>query len=217
MKSEIWDKVHCYGMFILSVIYLIRPAIYLFVIFSILSILVLWVTGWKSLQDIKPPGGIPNYITLLRFVPLVSLTVFSGQLSNATIAIVLFVLILLDGADGYFARKLNQQTEFGALFDMETDALFVCLVSCLLISRGLAGNWLLPAAFLRYYYVVLISITGYDKVTEKRSKFGAAIAVIMFAVLAAGFILPIIPRTIILLFGILLLFVSFGRSFVGKI
>ncbi|OMH82693.1 CDP-diacylglycerol-inositol 3-phosphatidyltransferase [Zancudomyces culisetae] len=39
---------------------------------------------------------------------------------------------LLDAADGYFARKLNQCSKFGQVLDMVTDR---CTTTCLLATR----------------------------------------------------------------------------------
>lgn len=42
---------------------------------------------------------------------------------------------LLDALDGYFARKLNQHTTFGAVLDMVTDR---CTTTCLLVFLATA-------------------------------------------------------------------------------
>jgi CDP-diacylglycerol--inositol 3-phosphatidyltransferase len=42
---------------------------------------------------------------------------------------------LLDALDGYFARKLNQGTKFGAVLDMVTDR---CTTTCLLVFLATA-------------------------------------------------------------------------------
>jgi len=45
------------------------------------------------------------------------------------------VSCLLDALDGYFARKLNQHTKFGAVLDMVTDR---CTTTCLLVFLATA-------------------------------------------------------------------------------
>ena len=59
------------------------------------------------------------------------------------------VSCLLDALDGYFARKLNQHTKFGAVLDMVTDR---CTTTCLLVF--------LATAMLRYAmaFQLLISL-----------------------------------------------------------
>jgi CDP-diacylglycerol--inositol 3-phosphatidyltransferase len=42
---------------------------------------------------------------------------------------------LLDALDGYFARKLNQHTKFGAVLDMVTDR---CTTTCLMVFLATA-------------------------------------------------------------------------------
>ena len=85
---------------------------------------------------------------------------------------------------------MKQESEFGALFDLETDSLFVALTGLILVDKQIAGTWILPAVYMRYFYVlVLLSSRLYGQ-PEKRTRFGPAVAVFLFISLIAGFLLP---------------------------
>jgi len=61
---------------------------------------------------------------------------------------------LLDAADGPLARRSGQSSEFGARFDMETDAAFTLVLCALVLQAGQAGPWVLAAGLMRYAFVV---------------------------------------------------------------
>jgi phosphatidylglycerophosphate synthase len=62
--------------------------------------------------------------------------------------------LLLDGVDGWAARKTGLSSPFGARFDMEVDALFVLVLSALVCRAGQAGGWVLTAGLMRYIFVL---------------------------------------------------------------
>ena len=207
-----WDTYHCYGMVLMTIVFFLVPSALLFAGVALISFTLLWISHWKDIRQLRPAGGYPNYITLIRSIGLLFVTAFASGISNSILAIILLILVVLDGVDGYLARRLNQRTEFGGLFDMETDALFVCIVSCLLLEKGLLGSWILVPAFIKYYYTVFTDLTGLNKGPEKRSLFGASVAVTMFLALILAFILPEKPRLIVALTGSTLICISFVYS-----
>lgn len=58
--------------------------------------------------------------------------------------------LLLDGVDGWVARRNNMTSGFGARFDMEADGLFLLSLSLMLLVGGIVGVWVL-ASGLTYY------------------------------------------------------------------
>ena len=64
-----------------------------------------------------------------------------------------FLSLLLDGVDGWAARRSGFASAFGARFDLETDAFFVLALSALLYHSGQAGAWVLTAGLMRYTFV----------------------------------------------------------------
>ena len=61
--------------------------------------------------------------------------------------------LLLDGLDGFLARRLGQVSAFGARFDMETDAFAMLVLAILVYALGQAGPWVLLSGLLRYIFM----------------------------------------------------------------
>ncbi len=59
----------------------------------------------------------------------------------------------LDGLDGWLARRTGMITDFGARFDMETDAVLIMVLAILAWRFGKAGAWVLLCGLLRYLFV----------------------------------------------------------------
>ena len=79
---------------------------------------------------------IPNVLTMIRLIliPVFVVLFFSG-LRKAALA-VFVAASLTDMLDGYLARKLNQITDFGKLFDPLADKLMVLTA---MVCQAIAG------------------------------------------------------------------------------
>ena len=62
--------------------------------------------------------------------------------------------LVLDGLDGWLARRSRLESAFGARFDMESDALFVLALSALVYRSGQVGPWVLTTGLMRYMFVL---------------------------------------------------------------
>jgi CDP-diacylglycerol--glycerol-3-phosphate 3-phosphatidyltransferase/cardiolipin synthase len=90
------------------------------------------------------PLNIPNLLTLFRIVliPLIVGTLYLpgdwvSEPNANLIATAIFVLAALtDWFDGYLARKLNQQSAFGAFLDPVADKLMVAAALIVLVEFG---------------------------------------------------------------------------------
>ncbi|MGI6298282.1 MAG: CDP-alcohol phosphatidyltransferase family protein [Saccharofermentanales bacterium] len=82
--------------------------------------------------------NVPNTLTLLRLlaIPVLAAVIYAGDQYN-TLALILFLAIwVTDLLDGWIARRFNQMTEFGKLFDPLVDKLFQFTTALMLyISR----------------------------------------------------------------------------------
>ncbi|MER0239503.1 CDP-alcohol phosphatidyltransferase family protein [Fulvimarina sp. MAC8] len=63
--------------------------------------------------------------------------------------------LLLDGVDGYAARRNGTQSSFGQRFDMEVDALLILLLSVLAFVSGKAGAFVILLGAMRYAYLAI--------------------------------------------------------------
>ncbi|MGC9457156.1 MAG: CDP-diacylglycerol--glycerol-3-phosphate 3-phosphatidyltransferase [Halothiobacillaceae bacterium] len=81
--------------------------------------------------------NLPNFLTWLRIVaiPLLVLVFFLPVPWAGPAAAVLFLLAAVtDALDGYLARRLNQQSRFGAFLDPVADKLIVAAALVLLVQ-----------------------------------------------------------------------------------
>ena len=91
---------------------------------------------------------LPNVLTLARMalIPIFILVFylpFSG--AHGAAAIIFMIASFTDWLDGYFARKLEQTTPFGAFLDPVADKLLVASSLLLLVGAGDRGYITLPA------------------------------------------------------------------------
>lgn len=99
--------------------------------------------------------GAGNAVSLLRLVVLCLLvTLLAGARHGSWLALTLAILfLLLDGVDGYAARRDGTCSAFGARFDIELDALFVLLACGWLWWAGKAQAWVLLGGLPHYLFV----------------------------------------------------------------
>ena len=63
------------------------------------------------------------------------------------------IATVLDGVDGWLARRTQMASRFGARFDMEIDALLIQVLAILAWQYGKAGAWVLASGLLRYIFM----------------------------------------------------------------
>jgi phosphatidylglycerophosphate synthase len=102
--------------------------------------------------------GPANQVTLVRAVLVALIAGLIGEASSsmAAYAIVIASLVatMLDGVDGWLARRTRLASAFGARFDMEVDALLILILAILVWRHERAGAWIVLAGLLRYLFVV---------------------------------------------------------------
>jgi phosphatidylglycerophosphate synthase len=157
--------------------------------------------------------GWANTVTALRAAIVWGVGVRLHGAPETLLALVVLGLFALDGVDGYLARKQGTASEFGALFDMETDAFFVLVVELVLFQRGDLGVWILATGVLRYVYVLVRAMIPARNPDVVRLRFGR----FAFTGLALGlffaFALPGVIGFSAALAGTVLVTASFVRSF----
>lgn len=98
--------------------------------------------------------NLPNILTLIRIIVIPALVVVYvlDKPWSGLVATVLFVAAAItDWADGYFARKMNLQTAFGAFLDPVADKLIVSTALIVLIAdpkvlSNVYSTWLLAVS-----------------------------------------------------------------------
>lgn len=101
--------------------------------------------------------GWANRVTLVRAVLV---AVMAGALAaNAFVGAIwqwlaiAVIALLLDGVDGWIARRTKSHTRFGARFDMELDALLILLLCAGLLRLESLGFWVLLIGAMRYLFI----------------------------------------------------------------
>ncbi|HEY0880074.1 MAG TPA: CDP-alcohol phosphatidyltransferase family protein [Archangium sp.] len=161
----------------------------------------------------KPPHsrlgglGLANAITLLRL----GLVVAAALAAPTWWAFGL--VLVLDGLDGAVARRLDESTDFGAHFDMETDALFVGVLCVASFVAG-APAWVLLFGALRYALVLTRLFFPVEVPRERRSQFGrfvfgGAVCALLLSLTEA----PLPLRMAALAVALVALLASFSQDF----
>ena len=96
--------------------------------------------------------NIPNMLTLFRIamIPVLVVVFYWSEFKNqhVVLASLFFFIGITDLLDGYLARKLNQQSEFGAFLDPVADKLSVSIALVLIISAHPGPFVAIPAAVI---------------------------------------------------------------------
>lgn len=103
--------------------------------------------------------GWANRVTLTRAVLV---TLLAGALVDPSlldrhpwpVAGLALLTLLLDGADGWVARRTGSASDFGARFDMELDAFFILVLCLALLALGKVGPWVLAIGGMRYAFML---------------------------------------------------------------
>ncbi len=127
-------------------------------VFTALAVMMIAVAPGAALPD--GVFGAANQVTLARAVlvcligGLLAPTAPGGYLAAWAAVIVAGTVLLLDGVDGWLARRLRRASSFGARFDMETDALLALILSVLVFRFDKAGAWIIAAGAARYGFLL---------------------------------------------------------------
>ena len=121
---------------------------------------------WRGLARGAHPHarfGPANRVTLLRLALGAALAGLLGEAAAATslawgVVAVATLAALLDAVDGALARRSGLASDFGARFDMETDAAFTLVLCALVWQAGQAGPWVLAAGLMRYAFVAAAGV-----------------------------------------------------------
>lgn len=96
--------------------------------------------------------NVPNTLTLFRIalIPVLVLVFYWPEFENQNVVLasIFFVGGMTDWFDGYLARVLNQQSEFGAFLDPVADKLSVSIALVLIVSAHPGAFVAIPAAVI---------------------------------------------------------------------
>ena len=92
----------------------------------------------------------PNLFTFMRLLCIpIFVWVLLSKDNRAAAAWMLFILGSTDWVDGYLARKLDQRSDFGALFDPAVDRLLFLVAVPTIMAHGAMPIWIGVALLAR--------------------------------------------------------------------
>jgi CDP-diacylglycerol--glycerol-3-phosphate 3-phosphatidyltransferase len=103
---------------------------------------------------------LPNFLTSLRIfiIPLLVLSFYiPGMLSNVITALLFGIASITDYFDGYFARSMKAQSNFGKCLDPIADKLLVIVAIVMLIKFNPSNPWILFPGLVIICREVLVS------------------------------------------------------------
>jgi phosphatidylglycerophosphate synthase len=134
--------------------------------------------------------GPANVVTLTRAMLVALLAGLLGEPTSRAAAeaaaSVAAVVPVLDGVDGWLARRTRMQSVFGARFDMETDVLHVLVMSGLVWQLGKAGVWVWFGGLLRYAFVAAGWLLPWMARPLRPTRRGRVITIVHMAALSVG-------------------------------
>jgi phosphatidylglycerophosphate synthase len=177
---------------------------------------VLLVRGLRARRAIRfRPANVVTAVrsSLVGVCTAIVVVSFVADVSVVALVALVVIALLLDGVDGWVARRTNSSSELGARFDMEVDA-FLLLVLSVYVSRDL-GAWVLAIGLMRYAFVaaswVLPWMNGRLPFRYWR-KVVTAVQGIALAIAATGLVPGV--DAILVVVALALLVESFGRDVV---
>jgi len=99
--------------------------------------------------------GPCNVVTLVRL--LLTSALLAPLLVPGSVEVILAIAVcalLLDGVDGWLARRYDHSSEFGARFDMEVDAAFGLILALNAWTNGSGGAAVLLLGLPRYLFAI---------------------------------------------------------------
>ncbi|EXJ11384.1 CDP-diacylglycerol--glycerol-3-phosphate 3-phosphatidyltransferase [Nitrincola nitratireducens] len=116
---------------------------------------------------------LPNLLTVLRIllIPVFVVIFYAPSQSASWVAAAVFGLAALtDWLDGYLARRLNQNSHFGAFLDPVADKLMVAVALILLVEAYASPLLTVPAAIIIGREIVISALREWMAEIGERAK-----------------------------------------------
>ena len=159
---------------------ILTSSLYMLIFISAISIYILR----ESQIDFNIPNSITNFRLVLNI--FIFVCIYNAESYNIeTILLLVIISLILDGADGYLSRHLNQMTLFGKTFDQEVDNFLIFILSFSLIHNYNFSILLICVPLYRYIFLILINQGIISNHELPESLFRKTVCVITILSLAA--------------------------------
>jgi phosphatidylglycerophosphate synthase len=144
-----------------------------------------------------PRVGPANQVTAIRAMLAALAAALIGEPAPSNLAWAVAgaagIFAVLDGVDGWLARRTRMSSEFGARLDMETDAFFILVLSILVWQHGKAGPWVLLCGLMRYAFVAAGWMLPWMARPLRSTVRGKTVAIAQIAGLTIALLPPVQP------------------------
>ncbi len=124
---------------------------------AVFAVMMMAITAVAGEQHPYPRFGPANYVTMIRAMLVALVAALIGHPATPemlwSVIGLTALMAALDGLDGWLARRSRMASEFGARFDMETDAGLILVLSILVWQHEKTGAWVLLCGLMRYAFV----------------------------------------------------------------
>jgi phosphatidylglycerophosphate synthase len=177
------DTIPARGVLTFSTLYLVKAA----GSFALILAIALWR---RRAHHPFPRFGAANQITTFRaFLVSLVAALIGEPMRPVEAASLALAATLLDGVDGWLARRSKMESAFGARFDVEVDALLILVLAVLVWQYEKAGPWVLASGLLRYGFVAAGRIWPWMSAPLTPTMRGRVICIVQLA----GLMLALLP------------------------
>ncbi len=211
-----WILIHAVLLIITNIIAIGLNSIQYLVIASFSSFLWFIYLGRETWRQYQPVAGYANWTTFLRLVLIAAILCLEADLSNRMLFLLLGFAIALDGLDGWLARRFNQVSAWGGLFDKEVDSFLVASMATLLYLRFQFPVAILLIGLLHYWYELLLYLLAWQDLKTPPNPIGKYVAAALFVSLLLAIILPFNWSVWVVFIASFFTLLSFSISFFYK-
>lgn len=210
---SVWIVWHAIAMILATAVSMMLGTLFPAMVVSMVSIAMLILVGYGEWKLLRPLGGWANLVTLLRFFVLIVAMLIQSQVGSLVFIVLIILVLIADGLDGYLARRLKQATSFGEILDTEVDAFLALSLSLCIWYDHHGAFWLIAAGILRYIYMLLYRSRSWHQVAKPLIPETKIFAVIYFVSLLTPWVLQWSIARWIAGGGCVLVAISFGWEY----
>ncbi|WP_426321283.1 CDP-alcohol phosphatidyltransferase family protein [Microbacterium sp. E-13] len=208
-----WVAAGCIGMVAMGAFVPLPPAAWVAGLGYLVVSSLLLTAGLRGEARFGPANAVTaTRSALVGLVTALVVASFARPVPTALLVALVACALILDGVDGYVARRTGSESEIGARFDMEVDAFLLLVLS--VYDVRFVGGWVLAIGLMRYAFVVAGWMLPWMRRTlppRYWRKVVTAACGIALAVVASQ-LLPPAGSAMVAAAGLVLMLESFGRD-----